>query len=229
MGVLIGGVASGVKDLLHLPKAAKFLGSCFALRRADVYVTAAHNIKGQELAELSVVSAADRQLYPVKGIETHERADVALITLTSVPPIQPFDGALPPYLGADFVAYGFPEHTHPDVGSVPTPRVFKGHIQRIIRNHKSYLGYEYNAVELSMPCPAGLSGGPCFRPHQMTVVGIVTENLDTTTTLQESVEEIVGDVRRQTTHFQRVISYGIAVDPGAIAEWLDARIPLAKP
>jgi hypothetical protein len=143
-----------------------------------------------------------------------------------VPPTDPFWNVVSPNLGEDFVAYGYPEDPLPDVGLVPTPRVFKGHIQRHIRNYKSdATGYKYDAIELSMPCPPGLSGGPCFKPlSPMTIIGVVTENVEATKILDQ-VEEIRRPGYHEVTKLKSVISYGIGIDPRAIATWLDKYVP----
>ncbi len=229
---LVVRVASPGPDvrLVELGGGDRFLGSCFAIRQAEKFLTAAHSVKGQELDKLYVVCAADRQLYRVGAIETHPRADVAIITLTSVPPMEPFWNAVPPHgLGEDLFAYGFPEETHPVVGPVPTPRLFKGHIQRVIPNHKSFMGYEYPAFELSMACPGGLSGGPCFRPPAPTmVVGMATENVDSTTIL-DAFEETTSESQKTTTKYQRVITYGVALNLSAVTDWLDTCVPPRRP
>jgi len=225
---LIVRIAEGdeTRRLVDLPKAASFLGSCFAFRRAEFFLTAAHVLRGYQLGELRVICAADRQLYRIRTIETHPRADVALAVLSDAPQTDPFWNVVSPHLGEDFIAYGYPEDPFPGLGLVPTPRIFKGHIQRHIRNYKSdSTRYEYDAIELSMPCPPGLSGGPCFKPSSpMTIVGIVTENVDTTKVL-DTVEETAGPGYREITKLMSVVRYGVGIDPAGIAEWLDRCVP----
>jgi fucose permease len=79
---------------------------------------------------------------------------------------------------------------------------------------------------LSIPAPAGLSGGPLFRPGAPPIVtGLVTENLESTTFLDEQVEQAVGHDAAQVTKYKRVISYGIALMLDRFGDWLDEHTP----
>lgn len=74
---------------------------------------------------------------------------------------------------------------------------------------------------MSIPSPAGLSGGPLFRPGaQSLVTGLAAENFDSATTLDahEEVSEERGTVR---TQYQRVISYGLAVMLDPLNNWFE--------
>src|SRR5436305_455579 len=71
--------------------------------------------------------------------------------------ITPFWGAVATHgLGEDFVAYGYPESIFGSDARQPTPRLFKGHYQRFL-HYRSFMGYHYDAGELSIGVPAGLS------------------------------------------------------------------------
>jgi hypothetical protein len=87
------------------------------------------------------------------------------------------------------------------------------------------MGYRYTALELDFACPAGLSGGPVFRPGApQMVIGLATENFESTTYL-DAVEETThrGETRR--TQYQRVLSYGVAVALESVEDWLDEHLP----
>jgi hypothetical protein len=121
-------------------------------------------------------------------------------------------------LGDDFVAYGLPEDAAGPNASTPVPRVFRGYYQRFV-HYQSPLGYEYLAAELNIACPAGLSGGPLFRREGFILVGMATENLQVSTTL-DSLEEVEsgGSVRREVS--RRVVEYGIGLMLRDVEPWL---------
>jgi hypothetical protein len=138
--------------------------------------------------------------------------------------VEPFWGAVGNYsLGEQFHAFGYPEDVAADVPG-PTPRLFTGHFQRFFDYH-SFAGFRYPAGELSLPAPAGLSGGPLFRPGApQMVTGLVAENFESRTTL-ESVEEVSGGGERTIHTTARVISYGVAVMLAPLGEWLTEHVP----
>jgi hypothetical protein len=103
-------------------------------------------------------------------------------------------------------------------------RLFTGNYQRFFR-HRDLEEREYDAGEMSIPAPAGLSGGPVFRPGAPTMLtGVVTANFDSYTGLEAHDEED-NDGRKRTVQYRRVISYGIALRLAKFSEWLDENIP----
>jgi hypothetical protein len=83
----------------------------------------------------------------------------------------------------------------------------------------------YAAIELNIPCPGGLSGGPVFRSNALPIVtGLVTDNLESHTTLDAGEEERIPG-RVKSTEMRRVITYGVALRLGSLAGWLDEHIP----
>jgi hypothetical protein len=131
-------------------------------------------------------------------------------------------------LGEDAYAYGYPiegPKTDPRQ-QVRTPRLFKGHYQRYFQ-FNSPAGYKYVGGELNIAAPAGLSGGPVFRPEAASMLtGIVTTNAESYSTL-DWLEEVRDDVTHIEAH-HRVISYGIVAMLSPIEEWLDEHVPHRK-
>ena len=206
-----------------------FLGSCFAFRQPTHFLTAAHCVSGFSANEISVQAYHRINATPVSKIHEHPDADLAILELAAAPDefTQPFwsGGGGPACLGLNFIAYGFPESIFDEKSRTPTPRLFKGHFQRTFW-YPSPLGFKYEAGELSIPCPAGLSGGPIFRQraHQV-VLGVVTENLESMKVL-ESEEEKHHDGQVERNVYRSVINYGVCVllnDP--VMTWLDAHVP----
>jgi hypothetical protein len=128
-------------------------------------------------------------------------------------------------IGPQFFAFGYPEDAMEGEAPSPKPRVFVGHYQRFFRHKSLHTGREYEAVELGIPAPGGLSGGPVFPQELVNLVsGLVTENYESTTRLQ-AVEDINAAGEKRTIQYQTVISYGIAVLLDPLRDWIEERVP----
>jgi hypothetical protein len=164
----------------------------------------------------------------VLSVERHPSADIAMLRISAVDAglIDPFWNYVSNYsYGEEFAAFGYPEDVFGPDASQPVARLFRGHFQRVLR-YKSHLGYEYDAAELSIGCPGGLSGGPVYRPAAPVVLtGLVTENLRSTTFL-EAVEEIQKDGNVYRKQYQSVLNYGISLLLDRVGAWLDERVPM---
>ncbi|MDD1779529.1 MAG: hypothetical protein LUQ65_15305, partial [Candidatus Helarchaeota archaeon] len=167
----------------------------------------------------------------VLSIQNHPNADIALLRMPvgTINGVSPFlDSAGGYALGEDFITYGFPEDisfSDNSNASQPTPRLFRGYFQRFF-DYRSYMGYRYIAGELNIPCPAGLSGSPLFRAYnQSMVTGMVTENIESTTMLDE-IEDTQKDGKTIEKIFRKVITYGICLMLHDVRDWLDNNIPL---
>lgn len=205
------------------------LGSCFALRHRRHYLTAAHCVKGLPTEEVHVLGHTDgvAEYRTVSDVIIHPTADVAILTVVTreTDTSDPFWGTVGNYsLGEDFLAFGYPEDVFGANARTPTPRLFKGSFQRFF-HYSSRLGYRYLAGELSIGCPAGLSGGPLFRPgaHPM-LLGLVAENHESTVALH-SEETVEADGVTIRTRNLSVINYGICVMLHDIKDWLDQHVP----
>jgi trypsin-like peptidase len=199
------------------------LGSCFSVRGSDMFLTAAHCVGKLDASALVVRSAGIPERRVVLRVVRHPSADLALLEVAKAEEegVEPFVYAVSNWsLGEDFFAFGYPEDVFGDYPGAPTPRLFKGHFQRFIQTYKSKLGYEYFAAELNIAAPAGLSGGPLFRAAAPVVLGIVTENLESTTFL-DSVEQVFRDGQTTRTTYQKVITYGVALMLSPLKEWLN--------
>lgn len=203
-----------------------FLGTAFAFRTGQHYLTAAHCVGDLEPSGIDVV-ALGPGFAAVEKIERHPSADVALLVLErDLTGVEPFWAVLDePGLGAEFFAFGYPEDAAlGDEKASPKPRVFVGHYQRFYQ-HRSVSGKEYAAAELSIPAPAGLSGGPVFPTGQQRMVTALVAENHQATTLLESVERIQRPGEKHTIQYQSVISYGVAVRLDPLSAWLDEHTP----
>jgi Trypsin-like peptidase domain len=222
-----------------------FLGSCFAFRSQRAFLTAAHCVGDVKSSQLAVVNVGENRKViwrPVSNVERHPSADIAVIRTLPMTDAErevigeresstedrtePFWRHVSNYgIGEDFHAFGFPENIFGDEQRAPTPRLFKGHFQRFMEYESRHLPYQYFAAEMSIPAPAGLSGGPLFRPGAPPMVtALVTENLQSTTFLDQ-IETIVSGNATHVTKYEQVISYGVALMLDRVADWLDDHAP----
>jgi hypothetical protein len=212
------------------PEHPVFLGSCFSFRTRDRFITAAHCVRGLDAAAIGVFAPKAEKTHIIDSMMIHPKADVAILRARALLPrheIEPFVGLVSQSaVGDNFMAYGFPEDVFGPTARRPTPRLFKGHFQRYFP-HESHLGYNYFAGEMSIGCPAGLSGGPVFADDSAEVYrvhGVVTENLRSTTVL-DAIEEHASEGKTSRQVYREVINYGLCVMLGELGQWLDKHAP----
>jgi hypothetical protein len=198
-------------------KGAKFAGTCFAFRHANVFLTAAHCVCDHDANTLLVVTPK----FPVRGhpvarVTLHPTADLAMLELEddAWPAVEPFVAiAAAPPLGTEFMAFGFPEDAPApeQPGAAPIQRLFRGYVQRGLHYQSEY---KFAAAELSIPSPAGLSGGPVFLPdNHNAVFGVAAKNVYSSTYIGPWGHE-------------HHVQYGIAVLLEPLGAWLDEVVPI---
>ncbi len=205
----------------------RFAGTCFGFRYPGIMVTAAHVIRDATEADVTVTILLDEveEGVSVNEIIRHPTADLAILKIDDA--IEIFDyfsdiGPLP-VMGANISAFGYPEDTQPN-GPRPTPRYFKGHVQRTHR-HSSYLGYGYIAAELSFGAPGGLSGGPvAHEALPGLAIGVVAENHESSTFLATRTDVMDGDVKYRED-VRAMINYANCVLLEPLRPWLDEHVP----
>lgn len=212
-----------------------FLGTCFALWHRDYFLTAEHCLGRLGATDLFVYGAFGgvSQPRPVAQVYRHENADIAVLRcpemkwgiVTPFPKVRAYDNLL---LGEEFYSYGYPVGalTLEDEES-PVRRAFHGRLQRYFHHEASIGGrqYRYQAGELSIAAPTGLSGGPVFSTRgEVEVFGLVAHELKVANLLDEYVEEEANGHIRESQRF-RVICYGVAVLLDPIVGWLTTVIP----
>jgi hypothetical protein len=209
----------------------QFIGTCFAYRRQGHFITAAHCVGDLQADQLGVITPRGGLIKSAFAVTRHPSADIAIIETPTMhvegDEVEPFELIVSNWsLGEDFFAYGYPVDVLGPDPAKPTERLFKGHFQRFLDHKSQHLPFQYLAAELSFPSPAGLSGGPLFRPAAHTVLlGMATENLMSTTTL-ESVERLRrGDEPVERLSRERVIEYGVALMLSGVNDWIDIHIP----
>lgn len=200
-----------------------FVGTCFAFRRNDWLLTAAHCVLHATPASLRVhtLGEASRLGKRVAEIVRHPDADLALLRMSEPDVLDDrFGGETSLYdWGIPVSAFGYPEDTG-EAGLEPTARYFRGNIQRLFA-HVSHLGYRYEAAELSFGAPGGLSGGPVApNSDYAMVMGLVAENL-TSTTYLSTISEEATETTSRVERVHSVINYAIVVRLDPLGPWLD--------
>jgi hypothetical protein len=208
---------------------ADFLGTCFAFRHSNIYLAAAHCVQAVQPGMLFLNCPPAGNSLEVVQVHVHPTADLAILKLgDGVWPggVEPFVGfADSPELGAQFMAYGFPEDlTSLDASeSKPTERMFRGSFQRTLDYERG--AYKYRAGEMSIPSPAGLSGGPLFSAVSFnSVIAVATENVQSATYVGRFEETVIDGVTVRQIE-RDMVQYGIATLLAPLAQWLAELVP----
>lgn len=103
-------------------------------------------------------------------------------------------------------------------------RVFVGHYQRTFTYRERL--YEFEAGELSIAAPEGLSGAPVFnRERPSEVQAVVVGNREERT--ERTYEETFDDAGEKHTHAAySIVSYGVAVLLDSLSDWLNEHVPI---
>lgn len=223
-----------VGQLLHWePKVGlgpTYAGTCFAYRNAGYFITAAHCVGGLKYDHLAVKTPRGGLIKSALEVHLHETADVAVVRTATIhaegDEVEPFQSIVGNWtLGEDFFAYGYPVDVLGHIASQPTERLFKGYFQRFVMHQSSHSPYRYLAGEMNFTCPAGLSGGPLFRPGAPSaLLAVATENLRSTSVLEELESTHVG-AETIEKRYERVIEYGVALMLSDVGTWVDSIVP----
>ena len=223
----VGIVTSGTGDQIE-----PFLGSSFAFQWANYFLSASHVVEGREPDQIGIVIPSRPITFAVRRIIRHPEADVCLLEAEAGSDCDPFNWIGDPQgtVGLTFEAFGYPS----DVGmwgdedKVPKPRLFRGHIQRQMR-HQSHMPYRYQAAELNIPAPRGLSGGPAYvwmntsQGEYPVILGVVAENLKSYTVARPP--EVGPYGVPLGTPVEEVVQYGVLVLLAPLFDWLMEHIP----
>jgi len=197
-----------------------FLGTSFSLWSSRFWITAAHCLDGVDLETLLIKFSATHTAR-VKFVAKHGKGDVAVLELIETAPSQQnyFRSVVPAHThGFQFHTFGYPEDTMGPNAGLTVPRFFNGYFQRVFE-HKSHMGYEYMAAELSIACPSGLSGGPIYSTESSAIVGLVCDNLESSLWLNTIERE---DSVRDNNF--KMLNYGVGILLDPLKDWLEQHI-----
>lgn len=205
----------------------EYTGSCAAYARRNVVITAGHCVRAPDAQYWVALPAAPGGAWAAQQVIRHETSDIAVVVgpasaAESGGPRGVYSGIDQTLVdGGDFIAFGYPS----EEGAKAVGRLFRGHFQRHF-GYSDPSGRSYFAGEMSIPAPAGLSGGPLSRPHTLDkICAIVTTNHDSYLVI-DSYEEEERDGKVSRGKITRVVSYGIAAmfTPTEIGDWLQATV-----
>jgi hypothetical protein len=205
----------------------RYLGSCCCYREPRLFLTAHHCIADIPPEELRIAASPYSEVDGdaiVQRVIRHPDADLAALIsgagLREISPLSPVESLIAG--GEEVDAHGFPLEAE-DGNLVPTPKHFRGVIQRLF--DYSGGGYSYEALELSFGAPAGLSGGAVALPFRdrglvlHDLVGIITNDRESARTLRTVTDIVAGNLRFQE-RVEGVALHAIAVDLTALEDWL---------
>lgn len=105
-------------------------------------------------------------------------------------------------------------------GTNMTQRVIGGIIQRDFIHEDST--YKSQCVELSVPIPTGMSGGPAFYAHKPGIaIGIAIGSLQSEVVVH-TVSEYENDTLRERERISRIVEYGVVLRLFPIKNWLES-------
>jgi hypothetical protein len=206
------------------------LGTCFFYRWPSYVITAAHCVNQSSPADLfiEIPSIAFGKRFQVSAIHLHPIADAAILKVESITEADitwTWNQAWQEEgLGIPVMSYGYPLDFVCDGSEVPTTRLFIGYIQRFFQ-HKSRLGFAYEAAEVSYRAPRGLSGSAVFNTQlHGRLYGIITENIQIGTEISSivNIEENGKEYREQIRDTK---NFGVSLWLPAITNWIDSVIP----
>lgn len=217
----------------HIPEANKevFIGSCFRLWADNHFITAAHCIEDTLQENIGIFDILQRRFFPCINIIPHPTADLAVLEIKGQinPMFQKFTLAK--------CACTFGENVHcfgaltdwrdwriwvDESPEVPA-RVVGGLIQRFFIHKDSR--YVTPALELSMPIPQGMSGGPAFNARLSHIaVGVAIGTIKSSTVVSEIVEYEDSDVKEREK-ITEIIRYGVLLKLFDFTDWLKEVLP----
>lgn len=216
-----------------LRRTSSFLGTCAAFRHPNIALGAAHCVRDMGSEKIQIHFPGRRELRDVLEVVVHPSADLAILRTASqatdrtggfFPPGAFLDCTGDVDLGEEFMAYGYPDGAQDLKKAKAVARFFRGYYQRFF-DYVAPGRYRYAAAELSIPAPAGLSGGPVFSPDdQGRLIALVTTDVQSGT-ITDSVETEIspGTVRR--IEVWKAIYYGVALLLEPLRQWLDENVP----
>lgn len=200
-------------------------GSCFRLWSDNHYITAAHcvsNIAPDELRVMNCLcSTGDLQCIKIMA---HPQADIAVLKVTGQIPksfekFELYDKDF--YCGQQIHCFGMVCNSDGSFVDA-TQRVIGGITQRDFIHADG--AYESKAIELSVPIPIGMSGGPAFvacKPGVAMGVGIASIKSEV---VVSGFEEYENGTLQQREKISEIIRYGVVLRLHTVRDWLHEKM-----
>jgi len=218
---------AAVQALLNYNKTSKrtdIVGSCFRLWSPIHFITANHCIENTNPSELKVMNPfSNYQNLNCVEIYRHAEADIAVLKVTGSVPEQ-FEKFK---ISGDEPSYGAPIHCFgiiPNLIKTGAPgRVIGGIVQRdlIHKDHK----YKSHSIELSVPIPKGMSGGPAFLAHRDdSAIGVAIGTIKSEVVISEFIN-YQDEKTQEKERISEITRYGIILTLYSVRNWLEEIIP----
>lgn len=231
--------------------APSFLGTCFAVRRPDVFLTAKHVVSGVDVPSLRVAigGSTETAVVNVGRVVEHPRADIAVVFTTGSrryvareDEANGLNGQTPRRIdretawfnddveisevlsGVWYEAYGLVTDmpSHLDRGGVGEGRCFRGYFHRAMSYRDGWGAYK--AVELSSGIPGGASGSPIYDPNDhRRVIALATATVESSIPGNWASERDPGQVVATTEETMRW-RVGIGLILSFVRPWVDSTI-----
>ena len=221
--------AAAVQILLQCDssgKVVRVLGSCFRLWSKKHFITAAHCVDSLEPIQIQVMNCLDDDKdLRCSSIYRHPRADIAIIEVDEVVPekFEQLELCLEDFhFGPQIHCFGVVCDSNGSLNEL-TQRIVGGIIQRsfIFKEGK----YESRALELSVPIPKGMSGGPAFiAANDRKVVGVAIATVISEVVVSSIEEYQIGD-KSHKDRISEIIRYGVILKLLTIRDWLEKIMP----
>ena len=196
-------------------------GSAFRLWSPGHYVTAAHCVAGLDPTSCRILATEDQDI-GVESICFHHTADVALLTVdpATVPEqFEVFANLTDTNLGQQMHCFGFVAKSAQ--GPV-TPRVISGIVQRHFEHCDA--SFRSPAIEIGVPVPKGMSGGPIFLSISTdSVAGVAVGSVESEV-IVHGLEEVQQDGATYRERISRITEYGVGVRLAKLEEWLKEKL-----
>jgi len=184
------------------------------------YLTAAHVWKQAQthpLQAIGMTDTPDTEVVRCHGVWKAEALEAFDLAVLSAPPFgQSFlwSKQLPALLD-EVRAFGYPYGLDPE-SNMLTVRAFKGSVSG--GNSLIKLPGRPFGLELSFPCPRGLSGAPLiwFQPEKSRIVGIVLGNQITEMEVYREAEKLVEDGKETLFIKTEALHLGLAIRADAV-------------
>jgi hypothetical protein len=209
-----------------IDKRWKIEGSCFRLWSSKRFITASHCVKDAESAQLKVMNVlSDKDDLECKTIYRHPKADIAILEVQGEVPSQfgQFKLVEKDYsLGLQVHCFGMLADWEGSSHYAPA-RVIGGIIQRGLTYTDSL--YSSSAMELSVPIPRGMSGGPAFiASKDDTVIGVAIGTLKSEIVVS-GFEEYEKNGVKEKERISEITRYGVILNLFSVEDWLKEMLP----
>lgn len=202
-------------------RAVGVLGSCFRLRSGRRFITAAHCVESRSPSDVAVMNPVDeKQNFLCEQISRHPSADLAILEIGNDAPDK-FEILRHRDYGKALTlpvnCFGFVADSSRGFSHV-TPRVIGGLIQRDLVYSDGK--YRSEALELSVPIPRGVSGGPAFASSDPEgVLGVAIASIKSEVTVHSFTEvRGGGEVYKEKT--VEVVRYGVILRLESMMAWV---------